>query len=879
MAENERLGASFSIDVTDLKAGLKTANKLIRESESEFKAAAAGMDDWGRSEEGLKAKIKSLTDITEIQRKKVDALQGEYDDLVRNGMDPTSDAAVELRTKINKEKEALAKNEKELRNQTDALEELGNEADDAGEEVEDVGESAKKSGDGFTIAKGAIADLISNGLQALVGACKNAISSIANLAEETREYRENLNKLESAFETSGFTAFEAQTQYSSLYRVLGDNDKATEASAHLAKLATTQEDLSKWTNICTGVYGAFGDSLPIEGLTEAANEVAKTGELTGVLTDAINWATTDQNVWNSALGEGTAQQKAFAKGIKEGMSAEDAFKEALAACTTEQERADLITRTLNGLYSESADTFREVNASVMDANTAQDRYNKATADLGEKIEPVMTAIKNGFADIVFAAGELTEGIDFEGLSDKINTAFTKFIDETLPKIIDGLQWIKDNKDTLIAGVAGIGAAFATFKVASMIMGVVDAIKAFQLANEGATVAQALLNTTMLANPVGLITVAVGALVAAIVLLIKNWDSVKEAALICWDAIKQAASAVADWFSEKWAAVSEWFSELWDGIKEKASAVWEGIKAVFSTVATWFDENVIQPVKAFFEPLFKVIGELAEGCWILIQTVWGIVASWFDENVIQPVKNFFSETWDAISQKASDAWQKIKDVFAAVSGWFSENVTQPIKNFFSETWNNVKEKASQAWEKIKSVFSPVSDWFKDKFSTAWKKVKDVFSTGGEVFGGIVEGIEKAFKKVVNAIIRGVNKTIAIPFNAINNMLDKIRNVSIAGVQPFSGLITRFNVPEIPELAKGGVVRSATNAIIGEDGDEAVVPLEKNTEWMDKLADKIASKNKSVVVNQTNNYSQAHSRYELYKSKKQTTAAVRLALQEV
>ena len=194
------------------------------------------------------------------------------------------------------------------------------------------------------------------------------------------------------------------------------------------------------------------------------------------------------------------------------------------------------------------------------------------------------------------------------------------------------------------------------------------------------------------------------------------------------------------------------------------------------------------------------------------------------------------------------------------------------------WDKVKSGARDAWDGIKNVFGGVADWFKDKFSTAWKKVKDVFSTGGQVFEGIKDGITSAFKSVVNAIIRGINKVIAIPFNAINNTLDKIRDVDILGVQPFKGLISRFDIPQIPQLAMGGVVKKATRAIIGEDGKEAVVPLEKNTEWMNTFADKVADRVGSggVVVNQTNNYAQQHSRFELYKTKQATAAAVKLAL---
>ena len=128
MAEN--LGAKFSIDVTNLKAGLKQANQLIRESESEFKAAAAGMDDWTKSEEGLTKKLKSLNDITQIQQQKVDALKAEYKRLIDNGLDPSSEQASKLRTQINKETEALEKNKTEAGKTQKALDDLGNEEDD-----------------------------------------------------------------------------------------------------------------------------------------------------------------------------------------------------------------------------------------------------------------------------------------------------------------------------------------------------------------------------------------------------------------------------------------------------------------------------------------------------------------------------------------------------------------------------------------------------------------------------------------------------------------------------------------------------------------------------------------------------------------------------
>lgn len=385
MANNERLGASFSIDVTNLKAGLAQANRLIKESNSEFQAAAAGLDDWTESEEGLNAKIKSLNQITDLQRKKVDALQQEYDRLISDGLDPTSKEAVELRTKINNETAALNKNEAEIKKQTNALDELGKETKEAGDATDDAGEKFKGLKAAGGIAAGAIA--------AVGAACVGAVAAFFGLAESTREARTNMAKLETAFTTAGHSAEDAANTYTELYGILGDDGQATEAAAHLAKLTDNEKDLEKWTDICTGVYATFGDSLPIEGLTEAANETAKVGQVTGPLADALNWA-----------------------GVNE-----DEFQSSLDACATEQERQALITETLNGLYSEASEKYKEVNGDVIAAQKAQAELNGALNELGAIAEPIMTTVKTLAADLLTTITPFVSLIG-EGLSGALNGA-------------------------------------------------------------------------------------------------------------------------------------------------------------------------------------------------------------------------------------------------------------------------------------------------------------------------------------------------------------------------------------------------------------------------------------------------------------------------
>lgn len=246
------------------------------------------------------------------------------------------------------------------------LDDIGEKAEEAGKKLEDLGDSSEKSGEGFKIAETAIGNFIANGVTALVGKVGEAISSLIALADETREYREDMAKLDAAFTSAGHSTEEAQKAYDGFYKILGESDRSVEAVNHLAELTDNTEDLTKWQTIAAGVTAKFGDSLPIEGLTEAANETAKVGKVTGPLADALNWA-----------------------GISE-----DNFNKALEKCNSEQERATLITNTLNKEYEAAAAEYNTLTASTQAAREATNRMEQAQAALGAAMEPVITAWTN-----------------------------------------------------------------------------------------------------------------------------------------------------------------------------------------------------------------------------------------------------------------------------------------------------------------------------------------------------------------------------------------------------------------------------------------------------------------------------------------------------
>lgn len=371
MADNTNyIGVAMGMDVTDLKAGLSEANKQIQLANSEFKSASSGMDDWTKSTDGLTAKVKQLDTVLKAQKSKLAGLTAEYEKVAKE-QGEGSEAARKLKVQINNQQSVVNKTKKEFDNYTETLKQAEAGTIDlekvtlrGGKALEKMGDSANDAG-GKMGGFGGVAKGIVGGIAAIGAAAVAAVGSFLSLAESTRETRENFNKLETGFTTANHSAADAQKTYKELYGILGDEGQATEAAAHLAQLAKSQEDLSKWTDIATGVYATFGDSLPIENLTEAANETAKTGQLTGGLADALNWA-----------------------GVNE-----EEFQAKLDAASSEQERQALITETLNGLYSEQSDKFKELNGDIIAAREADAELAQTMAELGAIAEPIMTTLK------------------------------------------------------------------------------------------------------------------------------------------------------------------------------------------------------------------------------------------------------------------------------------------------------------------------------------------------------------------------------------------------------------------------------------------------------------------------------------------------------
>lgn len=438
------IGPKIGIDgEAEFRKEIKQITDNIKTLGSELKVVASAADAEGESIESLSQQNDILNRTISELEKRLSAQQDMMDKAAsKYGEADTKTQAWQrtvnaTQTEINKLRSQINKNEQ-------AMDDLANSTDDAGDSMDDLGDAADNSGGKLGAMTVAMGDLISSGIQACISAVGNLISSIWNLDEATEEYRIAQGRLNTAFEAAGMSTEAAQTAYTEFYKILGDTDTATEASQLLAQLTENEQDLTEWTRIAAGVSGTFGDSLPIEGLIEAANETANVGTVTGVLADALNWV-----------------------GISE-----DEFNERLAECSDASERNQLIMETLSGQYDEAADAFYENNDALVQARENQAAMDETLSNLGTTISNLKNSLLNEFAPavtgVVDAFNALLSGQDgsqeqfataIQGLITTVTTQLPNLINAGMQLLGALVQGLIQSIPTLLAAIPQIVMAF------------------------------------------------------------------------------------------------------------------------------------------------------------------------------------------------------------------------------------------------------------------------------------------------------------------------------------------------------------------------------------------------------------------------------------
>lgn len=413
-----------------------------------------------------------------------------------------------------------------------ALDDTSNKADDTSGKVNDA---FSKIG---SVALGIGKAVVGAGM-ALGGAWIAAI-------EGTREYRAQMGLLDSAFQASGHSSTEAKNTYSELNAVLGDTEQAVEAAQHIALIADNEKEMNELVAIGTGIFSNFGQSLPLEGLYEAVNHTASLGEVQGSLADALEWS---------------------------GITVED-FNKQLEKCSTEEERQDLIMKTLKDTYGEAATQYQATNKDVMEARKAQERLTDAFAELGRVGEPILTAIKNGVAGMVSAAVPKLESL--------------------IQKVKDAKKWMKDNKNTvdawkaaIIATTVSVGSFLLVLKWSAIMSAATKAIK-------GVRAAILLFNAALRANPIGLVISLLAGLVAGFVYLWNNNKGFRDFWINMWAKIRSVTGTAVSWIKGKFndfkdvlKTVKNTFGKIKDTIADKIDGARESVS------------NAIKKIKGLF----------------------------------------------------------------------------------------------------------------------------------------------------------------------------------------------------------------------------------------------------------------------------------------
>ena len=807
MAKEEQIKSQIILEgEKEYRSACKGINTSLREIGSEMKLATAEFGDNAESIDALTRKQDILKKSLEEQAKKAKAAEDALKKMRDGGIEPTNPAYQKMQTALNNTKADMVKIQKEIDDTSEKLKKSKIDWESVGETVGKVGKA------------------IGAGVAAMGAAIGAAPGAFLGLAESTREARENMGKLETGFTTAGHSAEDAKNTYTELYGILGDDGQATEAAAHLAKLTNNEKELATWTDIATGVYATFGDSLPIENLTEAANETAKTGAITGGLADALNWA---------------------------GVS-EDEFQASLDKCSTEQERQALITETLNGLYSDAAKKYREVNGDIIDAQKATASLNSAMAELGAIAEPIVTKLKQLAADLLQQITPFVEliGNGLVGALTGAEGAAQQFTDGLLGMVTFAIQKLTEMLPTfinfafqMIANIAtGIAQALPTL-VPSLVQLVTDIVQVL-IDNIPLLIDAALQLVTGLAQ--GIIN-AIPVLVAALPTLI---TSLIDGLL---SAIPQIIQAGIDLLTSLITALPEIIATIVAAIPE-----------IINGIITALLENIPLIIQAGIDLLVALIQALPQIITTIVQAIPQIISGIVNAlvqnipQIIQAGVQLFVALIQNLPTIIVEIVKAVPQIVSGIVSAFGSLVGEMVNagaNLLHGLWEGISSAASWLWDKVTGWASSLVDGIKGFFgihspSTVFAEIGTNMGEGvGVGFGESMDGVSADMTAAMGGAgqltaaeaVRAVNDGIIANIEGLSGAVNAIVERVISGLtaqaqrlnqagQDFDRHISSGMITAIPQIT--AKIPQITQSIItafnaqNQKFIEAGVTIDKN-----------------------------------------------------
>ena len=534
------------------------------------------------------------------------------------------------------------------------------------------------------------------GIGAITAAAGAAVGGLLALEQSTEEYRIAMGRLNTAFESAGYGAEAANQAYSEFYGILGDTDRATEASQLLAKLADNEEDLAEWTNIAAGVNGTFGDSLPIESLIEAANETARTGQVVGTLADALNWA---------------------------GEVGEDEMNAMLESCSGEAERNQLIMETLADTYDDAADSFYANNEALVASRNAQVQMDAVLSKLGSTVSEVKNRLMGDFlpaiSSVVSAFSDMISGAD--GADRAFSEALGGLVNQVvgqLPQFLSmGVQILTSLASGIIQGIPVVVAALP-----QVIQEILSALGTLlpQLLNMGGQLLEQLANgiETGLPNLVARLPVVIDNILTY---LTDNMPAILEKGV-------------------------EILNSIVNGIVDSIPKLVAALPEIMISISNFVTENLPQIVAAGYDILVNLIMGIVSGIPDLVAAVPKLIeaiVTGFVNNlktIVNVGKEIVKGIWQGITEMAS--W-----LTDQVTGFFS-GIVDGVKDFlgihspstvFADMGRNMALGLGEGWE---SEFGRIRSDIENGMHFGTANVDFASSGIGAASAGMVNGIASA-----------------------------------------------------------------------------------------------------------------------------------------
>ena len=764
------LTIKFGGDTTELQGALKKVQGTAKDTQGALKDINRALKLDPGNTELLTEKAKLLNRAYDETKTKLDAYKSALSTLEekqRSGVALTEREQAQYSSL----KAQVAICESQLESYADDLKSVSREAEASktglyqfGQTVQDNSDKLAKAGKGLETAG-----------KTITGAVGGAATALVGLASSQEENIEQTHQLDAAWKDAGGTSEQARNSYTLFYKLLGEEDTATEAAQNLSRLTTNQQELDKWNNIAAGSFSKFGDALPLENLVEASQETAHTGTVTGGLADALNWATASNEQWSAALSGNQAAQQAFNDAIGQGATKEDAFNAALAACGSEQERSSLITQTLDGLYGEIGQTYQDNNKTMLDSREQQAQFNQKLTEAGEAAMPVKEKVL------------------------ELGTTLLEKVTPALESVSDWFQQLSPEQQDLVTNIALGTLAFGglatgagkVLQAGSEIGGTIKTVSEKFGGLKGAigAVGGGWTSFTGLiaANPILLGVAAVAAAVAGLTWFFTQTETGKQ----MW-------SDFTGWISGKWQGVQDFFA----GVPAFWQGIWNGIT------------GKAEEVKNDLGAKFDGIKEGASNAWENLKTnasdAWGNLQSAASEkfgSIKESIRNDM-QTGLEVGSSSSKALQ------AAMNGDWSTAKTEAANAF-----NLIKDNITNKLGNAKTNAINIADTIGDKLG---------FPGLGTKVDGVFEGIKNG---ITNKLTSAWNTISWIP-NQISSAFSGIR-ISLPHISlPHFSVSWRDigGIVDLPSIsvswyAKGGYFDRPSIIGVGEAGGEHVTPDRK------------------------------------------------------